>query len=417
MTKQYAISSPPSSTPRSVPRPQGRRRGDDADEVAGRPKITERTVVQTGCAQFVGGFEDFQSSAVVERLKRHEAAALIHNRCLTCLSGMKNYRTELDLNFQAVARLNLDDQDEREFGSFFEPSFEPKDEEVVLQLELRNGVFGTSRAKAGTAQGLILRAPWAWELHAPGINSSRGPSPIWGSATPSTRTSTPSPSPYSKVSPEPWTDVRLVGDSPHALLIDLQDRIPETLVLRRTRPKILEGASKPPFLPSLEDVPSRHEQSTMSSGSTAALKASLDRIEKQAVAHLEEACRHLTDETIETAMEDIKERLLNDPASVSFEDVKATTSGGITDFIRDFRSALRLVGSTMPAAARVLEVSLKGLVLAMTYEKVSGQKINDEMKAQLQKLQGASADAENARQQLAEAKKEGTTLAGKDCTD
>mmetsp|Transcript_126084 Transcript_126084/g.218492 ORF Transcript_126084/g.218492 Transcript_126084/m.218492 type:complete len:465 (-) Transcript_126084:54-1448(-) len=189
--------------------------------------------VKPRTAELIQGFEPFGSDILVSENatdKRSYAQlkqeAAMHDQCLASLNELRCLGTELDLTFQSVKNMTSIMQPKH-------PSFDEGktastagrasgDDDVMLHMEMM---------KSGREQYLLVRAPQTWELHQRGSGASRKPRPVWGANRPKT----PRDLWVSDASNAPTAPATALGDSAHTICIDLCERIPESLILRRMK--------------------------------------------------------------------------------------------------------------------------------------------------------------------------------------
>lgn len=303
-------------------------------------------------AKLIGGFEDFRLAGLdLERLREQEAAASLHRRCLEAFKELERMETELELNFQAASAAAsatpasqagaANYMSSEQLGSAAIDDFDKASDEVVLQLELR------SRSRSGlSSQGLLLRSPWAWELSS---MSTRAATPSTRSCTPAGMCSSPMSGHRPKtVSPELALEEvhsHTLGDGPHTLCLDLCERVPEFIVLRRV-PKTghsfcgegLAGTQHShdftlPVLPRQDAGSATSSASTARGQGNADVDARLIHLGDVIAGKLAAACQRLTDE----ALDDVVRRQVKIEESGG-QDIgmtpKASASGGQDMFIR-----------------------------------------------------------------------------------
>lgn len=354
----------------------------------------------------------------------------VHKRCVEGLFALKRLETELDLNFQVVSSLPEHGLDAvssprkcSEKKRVLEANYV---EEIALQLELQ----GALRKNGGRAQSLILRSPMAWEIVPTGGSScSRPLTPNRRSVTPSTRACTPcgegpandtlaiasrsvtpvagecsqSVDSFTLCRPTCDNTVRSIGDAGHAMLLELRERSNETLLIRRVRPsgggfsggRLWTPTEGLPRLQTLrdEDVEdtSLFEEDPLALLSLAETQCL--RLEQTLTLKLSEHSKEQSTLATDSTGDSSPTKLLaltSTPHSVEIPSTPSsgprspkagTRAPGLTivtspdpsndrfeSYLRDFRTVFRIIGPVMPSATRMLETSLKGLVLSLDRE-------------------------------------------------
>jgi hypothetical protein len=352
----------------------------------------------------------------------------VHKRCIEGLVALKRLETELDLNFKVVSSLPEHGLDA---SSSPRKCIEKKGandiEEIALQLELQ----GALRKNGGRAQSLILRSPMAWEIVPTGGSScSRPLTPNRRSVTPSTRACTPcgegpandtlaiasrsatpvagecSQSLNSLTFGGPTCDntVRAIGDAGHAMLLELRERSNETLLIRRVRPnggfsggRLWTPTEGLPRLQATNACDEDVEDASLFEEDPLALLSFAEtqclRLEQTLALKLSEHSKELSVLANDANGDSSPTKLLALTSTPNSVEVPSLSSSGprspmsgmraqglsivtssdpsndrFESYLRDFRTVFRLIGPVLPSATRMLETSLKGLVLALDAE-------------------------------------------------
>jgi len=294
--------------------------------------------------------------------RKHNAA--LHDRCLSKLGELRCLETELDLTFQSLKALSTS----RRPQSLTTISALPAEESEVA-------LFFEWKPRRGKSQGLSLRSPWACKVIA---RAGQGPfNPVC--SRPTTPVRCPSPG-------------RISSDGMHTLQMDLRENIVEKVVLSRPRGFDNDPVVCPPPLPKQAlGNEAFFDQDSESFGFIETQCGSLIRtLGQKLLEHVGGVLPHHSDQS--SPLELRASRLGMAATEEVSRDANRISSGTTTgkrsaiaaaamaassrersrermsEYLRDVRIALRVLGPALPIASCLLEGAVKGLVLAFDEE-------------------------------------------------
>jgi len=392
--------------------------------------------VKPRTAELIQGFEPFGSDILVSENatdKRSYAQlkqeAAMHDQCLASLNELRCLGTELDLTFQSVKNMTSIMQPKH-------PSFDEGktastagrasgDDDVMLHMEMM---------KSGREQYLLVRAPQTWELHQRGSGASRKPRPVWGANRPKT----PRDLWVSDASNAPTAPATALGDSAHTICIDLCERIPESLILRRMKATLEStkastdgksgsaavaiGSSKSKGVVSVR--PDGHTHLLDGDAFTAqipSMTTQCSMLEKnfgqKFADRLDEPALVAEDFDPQVGEAEVSEGTTNGAAAAAAavraelsNAVRERAGSHVQDYVRDIRAALRLLGPFLPGAARVVEGAVKGLLVALDVDLTLAWKHCADLEDKLATSNVESFEADMLRRQVRDMQKENKEL-------
>lgn len=232
-------------------------------------------------------------------------------------------------------------------------------QELHVQMELEGPAYGSSRAKKGGGQGLVVYATSPFAVRQCSYDKKFGPAVAWkcppgykGPQSPGLMRDLLS------VSAGVTTQSKEQKDGSHHLRVDLRERMPESLVFKQeVDDSHTHGASYPER-----------------DGHLSQVEAQCDLLEKNLEEQLQEHLAELSAKLV-AGVDGVQDNPANHLESDQKDSAASTGhkkgASGLEKakvYLRNFRTVLRLLGPLIPTAASVLEGSLKGALLAIDQE-------------------------------------------------
>jgi hypothetical protein len=224
---------------------------------------------------------------------------------------------------------------------------------------------------------------------------------------------------------------RAVGDTNHTLYLELAERLPETIIMKRSRQngrpssaasdmavrKSLDAHSGAMTL-ALTARPATAEWDThdaLSPTQHGSLESEGKKLERN---FMQKLSGHYKQLAVELRMPAPPCHTLGPHAAHKYAEevieaaarIRARTKDLAQEYIREIRSALRLVGPSLPVAARVIEGAVKGLVVALDMSLSAGWHQAEELEGQVTKLKEESMEAKLVLDELQNLKRENNHL-------
>jgi len=338
----------------------------------------------------------------------------LHSKVLSGLGALgERLHDELDLTFKETRQVEPYDWDSTNaVGDAELEAAVRTGEEVTISLEM----LGTVRTQYGKAHSVLLRAPWAFALR------PKNPLlPELRSATPSTRPATPStpapalmdgrvPTQTGGGSASRWSDGerrapphQMMGDNGQVASMYLQERVPETFILQRIHASLPAGCS---------DVQGRCYPTNSPRPKLQA--AEWLRSVNRSCANLEAMLSTKLDQHSQVCLDEVQAIEAADtgeePDTLEPPTRSIPPNCRTEDYLRDLRHIVRLVSPGLPAAARLLEGVVKGVVMAFDAELHAVHLELHTRKANLGSLDEARAEIEQLRTELATLQQQNSDL-------
>eukprot|EP00746_Dinoflagellata_sp_MGD_P004287 gnl/MRDRNA2_/MRDRNA2_108271_c0_seq1.p1 gnl/MRDRNA2_/MRDRNA2_108271_c0~~gnl/MRDRNA2_/MRDRNA2_108271_c0_seq1.p1 ORF type:complete len:1013 (+),score=221.06 gnl/MRDRNA2_/MRDRNA2_108271_c0_seq1:72-3110(+) len=346
----------------------GSRNGVLEELLGGRERAAKQARPST--AERIRSFETHnEANELAQRVQKERQSAALHDLALCKLDALRIVETELDLNFQSIKEFRRKVPPTAGHGitetgkSRGSTSGKVTNDvqELHVQLELEGPAYGSSRAKKGGSQGLVLYATSPFAVRQCSYDKKFGPAVAWKC-----------PPGYNKSqSPGLMRDLLSVSaggvttqskeqkDGSHHLRVDLRERMPESLVFKQE----------------VDDSQIHNASYPERDGHLNQVEAQCDLLEKNLEEQLQEHLAELSarlvaggdpvqDNTAQTSDSDNRD-------NSGLGGHKGKGAAGVEKakvYLRSFRTVLRLLGPLIPTAASVLEGSLKGTLLAIDAE-------------------------------------------------
>jgi hypothetical protein len=321
-------------------------------------------------AERIRGFETHnEANELAQRVQKERQMAALHDLALCKLDALRIIETELDLNFQSIKEFKRKGPPAaghgitdigRSRGSVSSKAANDV-QELHVQLELEGPAYGSSRAKKGGGQGLVLYATSPFAVKQCAYDKKFGPAVAWKCPPGYNKSQSPGfmRDLLSLSAGSVTTQSKEQKDGSHHLRVDLRERMPESLVFKQEVDEShIHNAS----------YPERDGHLSQVEGQCDLLEKNL---EEQLQEHLAEmSARQVPGaDTIQDSLAHALDNGKKDNAGPAGH--KGKGAAGVEKakmYLRSFRTVLRLLGPLIPTAASVLEGSLKGTLLAIDGE-------------------------------------------------